>query len=72
MQLSILRSFASDNNAGVHPKILHALSEVNQGHMVAYGADPVTLRTIALFKTVFGPQVQVFFVFNGTAANVLS
>ena len=37
-----LRSFASDNNAGIHPDILKAIAMVNQGHVVGYGADPYT------------------------------
>jgi threonine aldolase len=65
------RSFASDNNAGVHPSILRALSAVNQGHAVGYGDDPCTERATRLFQRHFGAGSQTFFVFNGTAANVL-
>ncbi len=65
------RSFASDNNAGVHPEILQALASANQGHAVGYGDDAWTARAGTLFKQHFG-DVEVFFVFNGTAANVLS
>jgi threonine aldolase len=65
------RSFASDNNAGVHPEILQALASANHGHAVGYGDDAWTARASALFKQHFG-DVDVFFVFNGTAANVLS
>jgi threonine aldolase len=66
------RSFASDNNASVHPEILSALTRVNEGHVVAYGDDPVTERAVAKFREAFGPSSRSFFVFNGTAANVLS
>ena len=66
-----LRGFASDNNAGVHPAILSAISEVNAGHVIAYGDDPYTARAVADLKTVFGKDAEVFFVFIGTAANVL-
>ena len=66
------RSFASDNNAGVHPEVLKALSAVNQGHVVGYGDDPYTESAGRLFKRVFGNDIEVFFVFNGTAANCLS
>jgi threonine aldolase len=66
------RSFASDNNAGVHPKILEALAAVNQGHAVGYGDDPYTKAAVRLFKQHFGDDIEVFFVFNGTAANCLS
>ena len=65
------RSFASDNNAGIHPEILKALVSVNQGHVVGYGDDPYTQSAIIKFHEHFGPDIEVFFVFNGTAANVL-
>ena len=65
------RSFASDNNAGVHPEIIEALRNVNDGHVIAYGGDPITARAIELFKTHFGSDVAVYFVFGGTGANVL-
>lgn len=65
------RSFASDNNAGVHPEILEAISRANDGHVVAYGADPYTDQAIKIFKKHFGKHVEVFFVFGGTGANVL-
>jgi threonine aldolase len=65
------RSFASDNNAGVHPEILQALASANQGHAVGYGDDAWTARSRELFQQHFG-DVEVFLVFNGTAANVLS
>jgi threonine aldolase len=65
------RSFASDNNSGVHPEILEAISRANGGHVVAYGDDPHTERAIQVFKKHFGKHVEVFFVFGGTGANVL-
>jgi threonine aldolase len=66
------RSFASDNNAGVHPDILKAISAANQGHVVGYGDDAYTHSAQALFKRELGEDIEVFFVFNGTAANCLS
>jgi threonine aldolase len=65
------RSFASDNNAGVHPEILEAIARANQGHVVAYGDDPYTRSAIAKFEEHFGTGIEVFFTFNGTGANVL-
>jgi len=65
------RSFASDNNASVHPKILQAVASANQGHVVGYGDDPYTAAAIGKFKQHFGPDTEVFIVFNGTAANTL-
>ena len=66
------RNFASDNNAGVHPEILEAIARANQGHVVAYGDDPYTRSAIRKFEEHFGPDIAVFFTFNGTGANVLS
>jgi threonine aldolase len=66
------RAFASDNNAEVHPEVVEALGRVNQGHVGAYGDDPYTESAVAKFREHFGEDVEVFFVFNGTAANVLS
>jgi threonine aldolase len=66
------RGFASDNNAGVHPAILKALSEANEGHAIAYGDDPITAKAKEKFKEIFGSQSSVYFVFLGTGANVLS
>ncbi len=66
------RSFASDNNAVVHPEVLEAIGRANEGHTVGYGDDPYTESAVAKFREQFGPDVAVFFVFNGTAANVLS
>jgi threonine aldolase len=66
------RSFASDNNAGVHPEILSAIARANEGHVVAYGDDAYTRSAIRKFEEHFGEDIAVFFTFNGTGANVLS
>ena len=66
------RSFASDNNAVVHPEVLAAIERANQGHVVGYGDDPYTESAVRMFREHFGGDVEVFFVFNGTAANSLS
>lgn len=65
------RGFASDNNAGVHPAILEAMVMANTGHAIAYGDDPITLKTTMRMKEIFGMDSEIFFVFIGTAANVL-
>jgi threonine aldolase len=65
------RSFASDNNAGVHPKVMEAIASANDGHVIAYGDDPYTARAVEKFRDHFGKDVEVFFVFGGTGANVL-
>lgn len=64
------KSFASDNAAPIHPDVLEAIIAANQGHFLAYGADPYTERAIQRFKQIFGEETEVFFVYNGTGANV--
>ena len=68
----MIKSFASDNWAGVCPEVMQALTEANQGHSPAYGDDPHTTEAKAEFKKVFGKQSETFFVYNGTAANIIS
>ena len=65
------RSFASDNNAGVHPEVMKAIAAANDGHVVAYGDDPYTARALEVFRDHFGRDTEVYFVFGGTGANVL-
>lgn len=65
-------SFASDNYAGVHPEVLDALAAANVGHEVAYGEDRWTARLHEVMAHHMGRAVEVFPVFNGTGANVLS
>jgi threonine aldolase len=65
------QGFASDNYSGIHPEILKAISNVNSGHVTSYGDDEITGRAIQRFKKIFGSNAETFFVFNGTAANVL-
>ncbi len=67
-----MKSFASDNYAGVMPQVMDALIAANYAHARSYGADEVTARTRKLFNQVFGREVATYFVFNGTGANVLS
>jgi len=69
--MSPVRDFASDNNAGVHPDVLRAIAEANTGHVRAYGHDAYTEAAEAAFRAEFGAETSVFFVWNGTAANVL-
>jgi threonine aldolase len=67
----IKRGFASDNNAGVHPDIIREILSVNQGHTLGYGSDAYTEKALGLFKEHLGSECETFFVFTGTAANVL-
>jgi len=64
--------FASDNYAGVCPEAWAAMAEVNAGYAASYGADPWTARACDLLRDFFETDCQVFFVFNGTAANSLA
>jgi threonine aldolase len=64
--------FASDNYAAVCPEAWAAMAEVNAGYAPSYGADPWTARACDLLRDFFETDCQVFFVFNGTAANSLA
>ena len=68
------QQFASDNNAGICPAALEALLEANKsGHAVGYGDDRWTQQAREAIRALFeAPQAEVFFVFNGTAANALA
>ena len=66
------RQFASDNYAGICPEAWASLTEANQGHVPGYGDDAWTARAADLIRDVFETKCEVFFVFNGTAANSLS
>lgn len=66
------RTFASDNYAGVHPAVLDAIAAANGGHQIAYGEDVYTARLREVIREQFGSQAEVFPVFNGTGANVVS
>lgn len=66
------RHFASDNNSGICPEVWAALAEANAGHAPGYGDDPWTARACELIRDLFQTDCEVFFVFNGTAANALA
>ena len=70
-RLNFADSLGSDNHAGVHPKIMQALLDVNRGSAHAYGMDEVSELLRAEFERLFGSDVEAHLVFNGTAANVL-
>lgn len=48
------------------------MQEANAGHSPGYGDDPWTARAADLIREVFETNCDVFFVFNGTAANSLA
>ena len=67
------QQFASDNNAGICPQALDALVRANaEGHVTGYGDDPWTEKACARIRELFETDCEVFFVFNGTAANALA
>ena len=68
----LLQQFASDNYAGICPEALEAMQQANKGHATAYGDDPWTARAANAFRDLFETDCDVFFVFNGTAANSLA
>ncbi len=67
-----LEQFASDNNSGICPEALEYMIKANQGSAPAYGNDQWTQRATDYFRELFEIDCEVFFVFNGTAANSLS
>jgi threonine aldolase len=64
--------FASDNTAPVSPAAWAALERCNVGHEPSYGTDAWTDRACNLIRDLFECPADVFFVFNGTAANSLA
>ena len=66
------RHFASDNYAGATPEAWAAIEEARHGHARAYGEDEWTARAADMLRDLFETDCEVFFVFNGTAANSLA
>jgi threonine aldolase len=66
------QQFASDNYAGICPEAWAAMEQANLGHVPAYGDDIWTQRAADAFRTLFETDCEVFFAFNGTAANSLA
>ena len=67
-----MQHFASDNYAGICPEALSALLAANDGHVRSYGDDLWTLRVADRLRQLFETDCDVYFVFNGTAANSLA
>jgi threonine aldolase len=67
-----LFAFASDNCSGICPEVWAAMDAANTGHVPSYGEDPWTARAADAFRALFERDCEVFFVFNGTAANSLA
>jgi threonine aldolase len=64
--------FASDNYAGICPEAWEAMAQANIGHHPAYGEDGWTQKAADAFRSLFDTHCEVFFAFNGTAANSLA
>jgi threonine aldolase len=69
---TIPEQFASDNYSGICPEALEYMLEANQGSAPAYGDDHWTQLATDQFRELFNIDCEVFFVFNGTAANSLA
>lgn len=69
---SSLEQFASDNYSGICPEALEYMIKANQGSAPAYGNDEWTQKAADYFREVFETDCEIFFTFNGTAANSLS
>jgi threonine aldolase len=64
--------FASDNTAGLCPEALTALIHASEGCCPSYGEDIYTARATDMIREIFEADCDVYFVFNGTAANSLA
>jgi threonine aldolase len=72
MKLELKYHFASDNCSGLCPEAWQAMEKANAGYHPSYGADSITAEACETFRQFFETDCEVFFVFNGTAANSLS
>jgi threonine aldolase len=68
---SLKQQFASDNYSGICPEAWAAMEAANHGHVSGYGDDPWTAAASDAFRELFETDCEVFFAFNGTAANSL-
>ncbi|MEY8415426.1 low specificity L-threonine aldolase [Tissierella praeacuta] len=66
-----MKMFMSDNNSGVHPSIIEAIINVNNGHDYSYGNDITTKKAIEKIRELLGVEADIYFVTTGTAANVI-
>src|ERR1700733_6162511 len=66
------QQFVSDNYSGICPEAWAAMAGANGGHAPAYGDDAWTAKASDAFRSLFETDCDVFFAFNGTAANALA
>jgi threonine aldolase len=69
---TLRHQFASDNYSGICPEAWEALLVANNGHALPYGDDEYTAKACDMIRDLFETDCEVFFVFNGTAANSLA
>ncbi|MDD1649525.1 MAG: beta-eliminating lyase-related protein, partial [Methylococcaceae bacterium] len=70
--MNALPHFASDNWSGFCPEALEYLVRANDGSAPAYGLDDWTARAADAIRELFEHDAEVFFAFNGTAANSMA
>lgn len=66
-----MKMFMSDNNSGVHKKIMEAMVNENNEHDHSYGSDNTTKKAKEMISDLLGKEVDVYFVSTGTAANII-
>ena len=64
--------FASDNTAGICPEVWEAMREADAGPAAPYGGDRWSRQATEAIRELFEVDCEVFFTFNGTAANSLA
>ncbi|HHO76118.1 MAG TPA: low specificity L-threonine aldolase [Deltaproteobacteria bacterium] len=69
---TLRRQFASDNYSGICPEAWQAMNEANRGHALPYGEDEYTQKACDMLRDLFETDCDVYFSFNGTAANSLA
>jgi threonine aldolase len=72
MMINPPEQFASDNYSGICPEAWEYTLQANSGSVPAYGNDEWTQRSTDYFRQLFEIDCEVFFAFNGTAANSLA
>lgn len=69
---TLKHQFASDNYSGICPEAWEAMRQANCGHALPYGEDEYTEKVCDMIRELFETDCEVFFAFNGTAANSLA
>jgi threonine aldolase len=70
--LIVRYDFSSDNTAGMAPTALEGLIAANGGAVPAYGKDEITERAADQIRSRLDADVEVRFVFSGTAGNAVA